>query len=260
MRKLNNKLPELSVFFPAYNEAGNIEKVIKQAYLVLPLVAKKYEVIIINDGSKDNTKQIVQRLQKKYKNLKLVNQRNKGYGGALKRGFKESKYQWIFFTDSDLQFNMEELEKFISHTANNDLIIGYRLNRAEGWKRHILAKMLKLWNRVILNFPREIKDIDCAFKLIKKDVLKKIEPLISDGAMVSTEMLLKADRSGFRFQQIGVNHYQRTIGNPTGNNKKVIAKAVTDTFKLKLSLMKQKLSFTTNYRIDFSLKTFYTNW
>lgn len=238
---MNQKLSELSVFFPAYNEAGNIEETIKQAMMVLPTVAKKFEVIIVNDGSKDATLQVAKRLTKKYRFLKVVNQRNKGYGGALKRGFKEAKYEWVFFSDSDLQFDLQELKTFIPASQTNSLVLGYRLHRAEGRRRQLLALALKLWNRTLLGFPRRIKDVDCAFKLIHQDVLKSIEPLFSDGAMLSTEMLLKAHRAGFTYAQVGVNHYQRRIGSPTGSNLKVITKAIKDTFQLQKQLLANDL-------------------
>jgi len=239
MKNKLSKLTELSVFFPAYNEAGNIEELIKQAQEVLPKVAKKFEVIIVNDGSTDSTLQICRRLAKKFPNLRIVTQENQGYGGALKRGFREAKFEWIFFTDSDLQFDISELTQFVNYTSENDLVLGYRLERAEGWKRHLLALALRVWNRLMLGFPREIKDIDCAFKLINRKVIKDIEPLFSDGAMISTELLLKAYRSNFTWSQVGVNHYQRFIGQPTGSNAKVIAKAIVDTFHLQWQLLKQ---------------------
>ena len=135
---MKNKIPELSVFFPAYNEAGNIEEVIKQSLRILPEIAKKFEIIIVNDGSTDATKQISERLSKKHSRVRVVNQKNLGYGGALKRGFKESKYEWIFFTDSDLQFDLKELKKFVRFTKKYQMILGYRKNRAEGLKRALL--------------------------------------------------------------------------------------------------------------------------
>jgi glycosyltransferase involved in cell wall biosynthesis len=236
------KLPELSVFFPAYNEAGNIEEVIKQALFILPKIANKFEILIINDGSTDSTLQISKRLAKKFQSVRVISQENKGYGGALKKGFKEARFEWVFFTDSDLQFDISEITKFVKHVDSNDLIIGFRLERAEGWKRHLLASALKFWNRLMLGFPREINDIDCAFKLIHKKVLSEVEPLFSDGAMVSTELLLKAYRANFRFAQVGVKHYQRFIGKPTGSNTKVIAKAVVDTFYLQSQLFRQDVS------------------
>jgi len=236
------KLSELSVFFPAYNEAGNIEEVVKQALFILPKIANKFEVLIVNDGSTDSTLQISKRLAKKFQTVRVVSQENKGYGGALKRGFKEARYEWVFFTDSDLQFDISEITKFIKHVDTNNLIIGFRLERVEGWRRHLLATALKFWNRIMLGFPREINDVDCAFKLIHKKILNEVEPLFSDGAMVSTELLLKAYRADFSFAQVGVKHYQRFIGKPTGSNAKVIAKAVGDTFHLQQQLLKHDIS------------------
>lgn len=249
---MRNKLETLSIFFPAYNEAGNIEEALKQALQVAPTVAKEYEVIVVNDGSKDATLQIAKRIAAQNSHVRVVSQRNQGYGGALKRGFKEAKYDWIFFSDSDLQFDLSELEKFIPLAAENDLVLGYRLERAEGFKRKTLAKALKVWNRVLLGFPRKIKDIDCAFKLINKRVLVEIEPLLSNGAMVSTEMLLKAHLAGFKQDQVGVHHYQRRTGQPTGSNLKVISRAVKDTFALQSILLKQRVSHLKHYALRFN--------
>ncbi len=242
MKTKLKRLSELSIFFPAYNEAGNIEEVVKQALAVASKVAKKFEIVIINDGSTDSTLQISKRLAKKYPKVRVVTQTNRGYGGALKRGFKEAQYEWVFFTDSDLQFDISEIIHFIEYVDESDLVIGYRLERAEGWKRHLLTSALKVWNRIMLNFPKEVKDIDCAFKLIHKRVLVEIEPLFSDGAMISTEMLLKTYRMRFNITQVGVQHYQRFIGQPTGNSTKVILKAVAETLNLQWQLFKQDLS------------------
>jgi glycosyltransferase involved in cell wall biosynthesis len=247
----NSKLPSLSVFMPAYNEAGNIREAIKQVLAVAPKVAHKYEVIVINDGSKDGTGAIAGRMAEKYPQVKVINQRNKGYGGAVKRGFKEAKYEWVFFTDSDLQFDVRELVKFVEKVGGRrggaggkdgldrkvDMVLGYRIKRAEGFKRVMLARALKTWNRMFLAFPMHIKDIDCAFKLIHRPVLDRVLPLYSDGAMVSTELLLKAHRYGYKCVQIGVHHYERRTGKPTGNNYKVIYKAVRDTFVLQKLLI-----------------------
>lgn len=227
-----NKLPSLSIFFPAFNEAGNIKLMIKSALQVAPHVARRFEIIIVDDGSHDQTYQIAKNLSKRNKNIKVVTQQNKGYGGAVKRGFKEARYEWVFFTDADRQFNLEDLKKFNFFTKDYDLVIGYRINRAEGLKRQLLADALKIWNKVFLGFPSEIKDIDCAFKLIHKSVLDQTLPLKSNGAMITTELLLKAFQNGFRCKQIGVKHYPRQSGISTGNNPQVILKAIHDTFML----------------------------
>jgi glycosyltransferase involved in cell wall biosynthesis len=233
------KLNELSVFFPLFNEEKNVIPLVKEALSVFPKYAKKYEIILVNDGSTDSTRKIALKLAKRYKNVRLVSQRNKGYGGAVKRGFKEAKYNWVFFSDGDLQFKLKEVEKFVKYTKDYDLVIGYRKTRAEGFKRKQIANALKIWNRVLLGFPRQIKDIDCAFKLISKDAIKSFLPIYSDGAMVTTEFLLKSHKKGFKIKQLGVNHYKRKHGEQTGSNIKVILKAVKDTFILRQRLVKQ---------------------
>lgn len=252
MSKTSWKLPELSVFFPAYNEAGNIAEMIKQARQFLPTVAEKFEIIVINDGSTDSTAAIAQRQAVNYPQVRVISQKNRGYGGALKRGFKEAKYQWLFFTDSDLQFDIKELKRFINFTAKYPVIIGYRKNRAEGWRRTIFTWLLKIWNRVWLGFPRRIIDIDCAFKLMHRSAIKTIEPLFSDGAMVSTELLLKVHLAHMPIKQLGVRHYRRHSGQPTGNQLKVIWRAVKDTFTLKYRLAKQSWRKTQFKQLDFS--------
>lgn len=226
------KLKELSIFFPLLNEEKNLITLVKQALEVLPQVADKYEIVLINDGSTDGTQEIAVLLSRTYDNVRAVYQENRGYGGAVKRGFKEAKYEWIFFSDGDLQFDLNDLRKFIPHTVSNQLVIGYRKNRAEGTLRHFLALALRIWNKILLNFPISIKDIDCAFKLINRTIIQKVGELESDGAMLSTEFLLKAHRAGFKIKQVGVNHYKRQFGVATGNNMKVILRAIKDTFVL----------------------------
>lgn len=231
-----NKLPELSIFFPAYNEAENIKMAIKQALAVAPKVAQKYEIVVVNDGSHDKTKEIALGLARKYPQVRVVSQRNKGYGGALKRGFAESKFEWIFFTDADLQFDLRELKSLVNKTEGAEMVLGYRIKRADGWKRIILAKLLKMWNRVWFNYPLEIKDTDCAYKLIQKRVIREIEPFVSEGAMISTELILKARKANFRWHQVGVQHYKRLSGKPTGSNLSVIWRAVKETIRLRWAL------------------------
>ncbi len=236
MKRTTKKLPSLSIFFPAFNEEKNIARALSDALKVAPTISEKFEIIVINDGSKDKTAAVAASIAQLHPQVRVVSQRNRGYGGALKRGFKEARYEWIFFTDSDLQFNIAELKKFVAHTRNYQVVLGYRGNRAEGWKRQLIANALKIWNRILLGFPRRIKDIDCAFKLIHRSVVRSIEPLFSDGAMVSTELLLKIHKAKYPYQQVSVTHYNRRHGTPTGNKLNVITKAVQDTFYLQRKL------------------------
>jgi glycosyltransferase involved in cell wall biosynthesis len=212
MQKILN---ELSVFFPCYNEEDNIEQLLQKALTVVPKVAKTYEIVVINDGSKDATSEIAKRIAKKHKAIRVVDQKNSGgYGGAIKGGFNNINYEWAFFTDADLQFDLSELEKFVNAVdpKTDDLIIGYRIKRAEGMKRFILAKGMKYISSVLLRYPLFIKDTDCAFKLIKKEVIDSVKPLYSNSNLITTEFLLKAYKKKYSFKQIGVNHYCRVAG------------------------------------------------
>lgn len=233
---MENKVKEISVFFPAYNEEGNIEEVVIAACKFLPTVACKYEVIVVNDGSKDKTKETVEKLMKEKKSVKLVNHRkNLGYGEALKSGLKAAKYKLIAFTDGDGQFDIRELKKFLSLIDKNDLVIGYRVKRVDSAKRSFIANLLKIW--VLVLFGLNFRDIDCGFKLFRKEALGKIGKLKSGGAMISTEILARAKKKGLKIAQIGVKHYPRKKGSQTGANINVILRAVLETFKLKMALL-----------------------
>ncbi len=227
------KLSSLSIILPCYNEEKNIKTMVLAAENISKKIAKDFEILVINDGSTDKTEKIALKLSDKIKQLKVITQENQGYGGALKTGFKNTSKDWIFFTDADLQFNLNELLKFLSHTDNFDFIFGYRINRADGFYRLLIAKMLKIWNKLWLNFPLNIKDIDCAFKLMKRKSFESIGPIYSSGAMISTEFILKINKKGYKIKQIGVKHYPRIYGHSTGSNFKVIWKAIQDTFVLR---------------------------
>ena len=226
----NPKLEELSVFFPFYNEEANIAAQTKQALKIIPQFAEKFEIILVNDGSADKTGQIGQKLAADHPNVVLVSHsKNRGYGGALKSGFRKAKYEWIFFSDGDRQFDLKEIGRLLPLTSRADLVIGYRQKRADTPIRLINAKLFNLLIRLL--FGLKVTDIDCAFKLIKKDVVDSLE-LKSDGALISSELLIKAQKAGYKIAQTPVSHYPRKIGSPTGANPRVIFKAFYDIFAL----------------------------
>ncbi len=229
-----SKIDSLSVFFPVYNEQKNIPIFIKEAQEFIPQVAKKYELIIVNDGSHDKSQEVAEQLAKQDSHIKVVNHhKNKGYGAALKSGIKHSQYKWIFFTDGDLQFKIKQLKKFIKYTDKYDVILGYRTKRYEGSVRLLNQRMWKLY--IDLLYRVHVKDIDCAFKLFKASVIKPLD-LISDGAFLSSEILYKLKKRQVKFKQLPVTHQPRRYGTPTGANPKVIFKAVKDSFLLYLKI------------------------
>jgi len=228
---MSMKLPSLSVFFPAYNEEKNIEQTVVTAVPVVSTLTDVLEIIIVNDGSTDGTEDVAKKLVKKYPFVRVVSHYpNRGYGGALKRGFEESTNEWVFFSDADGQFDVRELHTFLPYTKYFDLIIGYRVNRIEGAARILNATLYRLF--IFILFGLWVRDIDCAFKLIHKRVFNEIGPLWSNGAFTSAELLIKAKKKGFKIKEIGVHHYPRRHGKPTGANPKVIIRMFLEVFRL----------------------------
>ncbi len=222
-----HKVPALSIFFPFWDEQANIEAVIKKAIPVAQKVAEKWEIIMVDDGSSDKTLEIAKRLAKNDSRLVAVtHDRNRGYGAALKTGLLAAKYDLIVFNDGDGQFDLAEIEKFFEQMGNADMVIGYRKKRVDSPLRHILMNMLKVWDLVLFGFT--FKDIDCGFKLLTRDALNKILPLKSEGAMITTEILAKANKAHLKIVQVEVNHYPRLYGNQSGGNPRVIVRAVRE--------------------------------
>lgn len=224
------KVSSLSVFFPCYNEEANVENMVRKSQGILPEVAEQWEIIPVNDGSKDKTGEIINRLAQEDPHVHPVHhEKNKGYGGAVISGYNAAKCDYVFFTDGDLQFDLREITLLIEKAEEGDLILGYRKNRRDPWHRKLNAFM---WGSLVkFLFGFQVRDVDCAFKLIKRKVIDKVR-LSAGGAMVSTELLARANKAGFRFVEVGVTHYPRVAGSQTGANLKVILRAFTELFKL----------------------------
>jgi glycosyltransferase involved in cell wall biosynthesis len=224
----------LSVFLPTFNEEESIKEVIVKTKKVLQEVADKWEIIIVNDGSTDSTKEIVENLQKDDSKIRLINHnKNRGYGASLESGFYESKYSWIAFIDSDNQFDFAEITKFLEKQKETDadLIIGYYKKRQVSAFKIITSKIWEL--SIYILFGLRVHDIDCGFKLVSKKVIDKIPRLMSErGAFISSELLIKARNSGFKIAEVPVTHYPRVSGAGTGRNFNVIIKSFVDLFKL----------------------------
>jgi len=233
---LMKEIPEISVFFPAYNEEKNIGKTVKDTLSILEKIAVKYEILIIDDGSLDNTGAISDKLAKENKIIRVIHHKpNQGYGAALKSGFTNAEYEWIATIDADGQFDFSEIEKLYKKTAHADIVIGYRLNRQDSVMRKINGWLWTFLNNLL--FGIKVKDVDCAFKLVNKKVIQKITPLESTrGGMISPELLAKAKKAGFVTDQVPVHHYPRHEGKQTGANLKVIIKSFVDLFKLWIKL------------------------
>lgn len=229
-----SQIDKLSVFLPAYNEEKNLNATVKNVVDNLKKNFSEWELIIVNDGSKDNTGQVADSWAAKSKFIKVIHHNpNQGYGPALISGLYACKYPWISFIDSDGQFDFSEITNFVQvqEKTNADLVIGFYKKRQVPFNRKLNSK---LWQVIVwLLFGLNVKDIDCGFKLISKKVVDKIDRLQSKrGAFISSEFLIKSKKAGFKIVEIGVNHYPRVQGEGTGADLNVILQSFVDLFTL----------------------------
>ncbi len=228
---MEKKLSELSIFFPFWNEEDNIEHVVKRAIEIADKVALRFEIIIVDDGSSDKTLEKAQVISKIDKRISVVSHSpNRGYGAALKEGLSHAKYEYVVFTDGDGQFDFSEVTKFINFIDKFDMVIGYRKKRQDNHVRHILMYLLKIWDLIFFRFY--FKDIDCGFKMFKRNTIDQITPLRSEGAMITTEILAKAKRKRLKIKEVEVSHYPREYGDQSGANLPVIIRAVLESLTL----------------------------
>ncbi len=229
------KLSSLTAFFPVYNEEKNIPHFVAEALTELPKLAKKFEILIINDGSKDTSASVANALAKKYPDVVRVihHEKNLGYGAALRSGFSAATHEWVFFTDGDQQFKLQQLEKFIPFTETHKVIIGYRVQRAEGKVRAANARLFKLFVDIL--FRLHVIDIDCAFKLFDTKLMQSL-PLESNGAFISSEFLYRLKKKRYKFKQLPVAHQKRRFGSPSGNRLHVIIRAGLEALRLYLHM------------------------
>lgn len=206
--------PDITMFFPAYNEEENIPKVIASAVNVLEEFANKYEIlVIVYEGSTDGTIGIVKKFVAKNRNVKLLIQpkNKKGIGYAKQMGFKSAKYPYIFYADSDNQFDLKEFNKFLPYIEEYDIIAGYRIKRHDPKTRIVVSKIYNIMMRLL--FGAKERDLDCAFRLVNKRVINNISLMCCTG-VATTELLSKARKKGFKIKEIGINHYPRILGKP----------------------------------------------
>jgi glycosyltransferase involved in cell wall biosynthesis len=222
--------PSISVFFPCYNEQDNVARTVENALAVLRKLNADFEVIVVDDGSSDETARIADGLAARHGAVKVVHHpTNLGYGAALQSGFKAAAKQLIFYTDGDGQFDIAEMPPLLPLMDQYDIVSCYRLNRRDSIIRKINAWC---WTKLVcLLFGLKIRDIDCAFKLYKSEIFKDMK-LQSTGALIDAEILARAARKGYTITQKPVHHYPRTAGKQTGANLRVILRAFKELFRL----------------------------
>lgn len=224
----------LSVIIPAYNEEKNIEDTINRIFNVLPGIASDFEVIVIDDGSKDRTPEILSNLKNKYQGLEIIrHQKNSGYGSALISGFTKADKDFLFFMDADKQFDFNEIKRLLIFKDDYDIVAGVRIERRDSLIRDLNGTIFNLIIKFLFRIP--IMDIDCGFKLFKAEVIKELN-LHSPGALINTEIFVKARRNNRTMMLVGVTHYPRKCGRQTGASLKVIFRAIFEMIRLKYEI------------------------
>jgi glycosyltransferase involved in cell wall biosynthesis len=220
----------LSLVLPVYNEEDNIRIVIERALDVLPQFATDFEIVPVNDGSRDGSGTILKELAVAHSRVKPVTHPvNRGYGAALTSGFRAATGDFVMFMDADRQFDIADLGLLTPFIGRFDIVAGFRMNRNDPLHRRVFAEVFNVTVRIL--FGVHLRDIDCAFKVFRGDLLRSIE-LTAPGALINTEIQAKARRQGATLEQVGVHHYPRVAGQATGGNPRVIARAMKETLLL----------------------------
>ena len=235
---MTERVPRLSYFFPAHNEEANLAGLVEEALATLPSIAETFEIIAVNDGSRDRTAAIADELAAAHPDVvrAVHHPTNLGYGAALRSGLGAARYELVAFTDGDRQFQVADLgrlTKRLGAADHPDVVVGFRIKRADPPIRTIYARLYRLANRIF--FGLTVTDVDCACKLFRREALEGLR-VESGGAFFSAELLIKLRAAGRSVAEVGVPHYPRTAGSATGAKPSVVFRAVKDFWLLRLRM------------------------
>ena len=229
--KENKKKYSISAFFPVYNDWGTIPSMVLLVNSVLEKFASEYEIILIDDGSRLLTKQVLAQLERKIDKLRIItHDKNRGYGGALKSGFYNAKYDLIFYTDGDAQYNPQELSLLIEKFNDDvDVVNGYKISRSDPVYRKIIGRMYHHITKMLFGF--KIRDVDCDFRLIRRTIFDDLKLNYNSG-VICVEMIARMTKRGCRFAEVPVHHYYRVSGKSEFFNFKRVFITIKNLIKL----------------------------
>jgi len=228
--------PSLSIFFPAYNDAGTIGSLAVLAHMTARRVTDDYEVIVVNDGSPDHTGELLEEMKAYFPWLRVVHHpRNRGYGGALRTGFENATKDLVFYTDGDAQYDPRELVRL--HQAlgpDVDFVNGYKIGRSDPLHRIVIGRAYHWFVRAA--FGLRLRDVDCDFRLMRRDVFRKVALTRSSG-VICVELMKKVQDHGYRIAEVPVHHYHRTYGRSQFFNFARVGRTLVDLVRLWLELV-----------------------
>ena len=206
--------PAISIVLPAFNEEGNIERAVRTAAEAVTPLVDSHEIVVVDDGSRDETAAILKRLEQELgpRLVVVTHETNLGYGKALRVGFESARGRCIFYTDADNQFDLRELERFFTEMEGVDAILGYRVGRQDGIFRSIVSNGYNALASYA--FGMKVHDLNCSFKLFRREALTSLV-LEEDYFFIDTEIVVQLHRAGYKYKQSGVRHYPRTAGRST---------------------------------------------
>lgn len=230
----------ISAFFPAYNDAGTISSMVITVLLTLRELTDDYEVVVVNDGSKDHTAVVLDELARIYPGeVRIIHHpRNRGYGGALRTGFASATRDWIFYTDGDAQYDPRELKDLAALVSDDvDFINGWKIERNDPLHRIIIGRIYQY--TIKLAFGLKLKDVDCDFRLMRREVFDRVQ-LTSDSGVICVELMKKVQDAGFRLAETPVHHFHRAYGKSQFFRFRRLAEVARDLTKLWIRLVWRK--------------------
>jgi len=229
----------ISAFFPCYNDAGTIASMVSLAKLTLKKITDDFEIIVVDDGSSDLSREILKELKLNNQYLKLIfHKKNKGYGGALISGFKKASKDFVFYSDGDFQYDVSELGKLVKKISDKvDVVQGYKIKRHDPWYRIIIGDLYNFGVKFAFNI--KIKDVDCDFRLIRRSMFDGVK-LMHKSGVITVEMVKKIQDAGYKFVEVPVSHFFRSYGNSQFFNFKRIAKVAIELVDLWKELVLNK--------------------
>jgi glycosyltransferase involved in cell wall biosynthesis len=231
--------PSLSIFFPAYNDAGTIASLAIVAHMTARQISDDYEVIVVDDGSPDHTGALLDEMARQFAWLKVVHhEKNLGYGGALRTGFRTASKQLVFYTDGDAQYDPREMLKlFAALSDTTDFVNGYKIDRSDPLHRKLIGRVYHHF--VKLCFGLRLRDVDCDFRLMRRGVFDKVKLTRSSG-VICVELMKKVQDHGFKIAEVPVHHFHRTYGKSQFFNFARVGRTLLDLLQLWRELVLRK--------------------
>ena len=228
--------PAISIFFPAYNDAGTIASMVVAARIAARQLTHDFEILVVNDGSRDHTAEVLGELERIIPELRVVHHtKNRGYGGALRTGFASASKDLIFYTDGDAQYDPRELRALVERMDEGvDFVNGYKMGRSDPLHRVLIGRIYH-WT-VRLAFGLRLRDVDCDFRLFRKSILDRVELTKSSG-VICVELMKKVQDAGFRILEVPVHHYHRAYGKSQFFNFRRVGRTLYDLIRLWVDLV-----------------------